>query len=333
MAKDETSEKIAYGGQAVIEGVMMRSPRYFAVACRRENKEIVVQQESVESILKHFQWLNKPFLRGTLALLDAMVLGMKSLTFSANIAMEDAEAADAARAGKTPGKDKPKSKKGKSQSINDIAIGATVVLGLALGVGIFFVGPQLIVGLMEKWIHHPVWRNIAAGGVKLSLFVLYIVAISRMPDIRRVFQYHGAEHKVINTLEADQELTECNFSKHTTIHPRCGTSFILIVFLISIAVFCFLGWADAWYERVFYRLLLLPVVAGVAYEVVRLAGKHKNSTIMKFFLAPGLWMQRLTTGEPSDDQVEVALCALRAVMEKEREAESVKVETETVAAK
>ncbi len=140
-----------------------------------------------------------------------------------------------------------------------------------------------------------------------------------MKDIRRVFEYHGAEHKVINTFEANLDLTQENFAKHRTIHPRCGTSFILIVLVFSIVVYSFLGWTNAWYERVLYRLLLLPVIAGLAYEVIRFAGRHRDSKALAAIVAPGLWLQRLTTRQPTDDQVEVALRALQAVMEKEDE--------------
>lgn len=300
------TEKAPYGGQAVIEGVMMRSPRFFAIACRRQNNEIVIQQESVESILKRFQWLNKPFLRGTLALIDAMMIGMKALMFSADIAMSDLEP------------EKSQETEGK-KSVNDIAISATMVLGIALGIGIFMIGPHLLADLLKKWIHHPIGLNLAEGGVRIVLFVAYVASISLMKDIQRVFQYHGAEHKVINTLEADQELVPENFAKHTTIHPRCGTNFILIVLLTSIVIYSFLGWTNVWYMRIAYRLMLLPLIAGIAYEIIRFAGRYRGSRLFAVLLAPGLLMQRLTTRKPTDDQVEVALRALQSVMEKEKE--------------
>lgn len=312
-----------YGGQAVIEGVMMRSPRFFAVACRRANNEIVIRQESVESILKKFQWLNKPFLRGTLALIDAMVLGVKALMFSADVAMEDIEQTTSKKgkkaqeaAGESPA-EKPSKPKG--QSINDITVGASMILGVALGIGIFMIGPHLLADLLKKAIQKPIWLNLAEGMLRIGLFVGYVAAISLMKDIRRVFQYHGAEHKVINTMEAGLDLSPENFEKHRTIHPRCGTSFILVVLVVSIIVYSFLGWHNAWYLRVGYRLLLLPVIAGAAYEVIRFAGRHKDSRILAAILSPGLLMQRLTTREPSDDQVEVALRALQTVMDKEAE--------------
>ena len=303
------TEKAPYGGQAVIEGVMMRSPRFYAIACRRQNNEIVIQQDSVESILKRFQCLNQPFLRGTLALIDALVMGMKALMFSADIAMSDLE----------PDKSQKKAAPEGKKSVNDIAISATMVLGVALGIGIFMIGPHLLADLLKKWIHHPIGLNLAEGGVRITMFVAYVALISLMKDIQRVFQYHGAEHKVINTLEADQELVPENFAKHTTIHPRCGTNFILIVLLTSIVIYSFLGWTNVWYMRIAYRLMLLPLIAGIAYEIIRFAGRYRSSRLLAVLLAPGLLLQRLTTRKPTDDQVEVALRALQAVMEKETE--------------
>ena len=330
MGEEQLGDKLHYGGQAVIEGVMMRSPRFFAVACRRENNEIVVQQESAESLLKRLRWLNKPFLRGALALIDAMVLGMKSLMFSANVAMEDIEQSKPEKskeadrkgsdfAGACPAVENGEPAKAKGQSVNDVAIGATMVAGLALGIGIFMIGPHLVAGLLERWVKGAMSLNLVEGGIRIAFVVGYIAAISLMKDIRRVFEYHGAEHKVINAFEADIELTPENIGKHGTMHPRCGTSFILVVLVVSILAYSFLGRADGVCERVLYRLLLLPVIAGVAYEVVKFAGKYKDSRVLGVILAPGLWLQKLTAREPTQDQVEVAVRALRAVIDKERE--------------
>lgn len=306
------SDKPSYGGQAVIEGVMMRSPRFFSIACRRMSKEIVVETEPVQSYMLKHKWLNKPFVRGTLALIDTMILGMKALMFSTNIAMEDIDAAD-------PKKQATEEAKSKSQKVNDITVGATMFLGLALGICIFMIGPHLLVDVLKRWIHRPLWLNLAEGGVRISFFVGYITIVSFMKDIRRVFEYHGAEHKVINTFEAGLDLTPDNIAKFGTIHPRCGTSFILFVLVLSVVLYSFLGWSTAWYMRILYRLLLLPLIAGIAYEMIKLAGKHGDSKLLRGILAPGLWLQRLTTRLPSDDQVEVALASLRAVMDKETE--------------
>ncbi|MHB0997954.1 MAG: DUF1385 domain-containing protein [Armatimonadota bacterium] len=328
MGDNHSVDKPQYGGQAVIEGVMMRGPRFFAVACRRANKEIIVKSESVETLTKGFKWLNKPFLRGTLALIDAMALGMKTLMFSANVQMEDIQLEEQkAKSGniaeevkQTVESSDSKSKKTKGQAINDIAVAGTMVLGLALGIGVFMIGPHLLVDLLKKWIKNPIGLNIAEGGVRISMFVGYLLLISLMKDIRRVFMYHGAEHRVINTYEAGHELTEENIAKYGTIHPRCGTSFIVIVLILSILVYSFLGWTTEWYLRIIYRLALLPVIAGMAYEIIKFAGKHKESALLKVLLAPGLLLQRITTRPPTDDQVEVALTALTAVIDKEKEA-------------
>jgi len=323
---------------------MMRGPRYYAVAVRRLNGEIVVQHENIESLLRRFQWLNKPFLRGTLALIDALVLGMKSLMFSADIAMRDAEEATPKkpRSGgnnclllmfllplgifawsseaspESPTDGKPNRAK---SSINDIAISATMVLGLALGIVIFVVLPHLLVGLLQKPIGNSFLLNLAEGFTRLALFVLYVLAISLMKDIRRVFEYHGAEHKVINTFEAGQELTFENINKYGTIHQRCGTSFILLLIVLSIFLFAFLGWHNAWYLRVGSRLLLLPVLAGLAYEGIRFAGKHRDSVLVNAILSPGLLLQKITTRQPDDKQIEVAVKSLEAVIGLEQEQE------------
>ncbi|MCC6445089.1 MAG: DUF1385 domain-containing protein [Armatimonadetes bacterium] len=385
-------ENFQYGGQAVIEGVMMRSPRFFAVACRRtDDEEIEIRQEAITSVFHRFKWLNKPFLRGTLALFEAMALGMKSLSFSASVAMdaelrkEAAEKANSSRQGKetpasensgiklfifmaigaglsigvwkviplilsrwlqTPGslniaawsaallvfiawcgllwllnrppKEKTIPSDEPPKSISEIAVGATMVVGLALGVGLFVVLPNAMAGILGRWFTNPISLNLAEGVLRLLIFIGYVGAISLMKDIQRVFQYHGAEHKVINTFEANQPLTLENALKQTRIHPRCGTSFILIVLLISIIVFSFLGW-PAWYWRILSRLLLLPVIAGISYEIIRLAGRQKDAAWTRILLAPGLWSQYITTREPSNGQVEVAMKALQAVLDKENQ--------------
>lgn len=319
------ADKPQYGGQAVIEGVMMRGPKYYAVACRRANNEITVRQEPIEAtILGKVKWLNKPFLRGTLALIDAMALGMKALMFSADLAMKDIEAAEAEKpqdprkARKSKRSQTATATDGGNQSINDITIWGTMVLALALAVGIFFVLPQLLAGLLEKPLdNNKHLLNLVVGVLKFVIFIGYILAISRMKDIRRVFEYHGAEHRVINTYEAGLPLTSENIARYGTIHQRCGTSFILIVLVISLIVGMFLGWQE-WYVRVLIRLAFLPIIAGMAYETIRFAGKHRDSKLVNAVLSPGLLLQRVTTQPPSEDQVEVALAALRAVLDSEK---------------
>lgn len=306
----------------MIEGVMMRSPRFFAVACRRPDKEIVVQQESVESYLGKLKWLNKPFLRGTLALIDSMAMGMKALSFSADIAMQEPPKEGDAPVTLPSDRGTPAPKK--SGSINDIAIASTMVIGLLLGIVIFVVLPQFLAGrLLTKVIHNSIALNVIEGFVRIGVFMVYLWAISRMKDIQRIFQYHGAEHKVINAFEAGLDLNKENIDKYTTIHPRCGTSFITIFLILSIVVFSFLGWHHSILMRIVSRLVLFPVIAGIAYEAIRFAGKYRHTKLVGALFAPGMWLQRITTSEPTDDQVEVALAALNAVRAKEEEAGAV----------
>jgi uncharacterized protein YqhQ len=329
----ERKEEFHYGGQAIIEGVMMRGPKDYGVAVRRANGEIVTKKEDVESILGAFKWLNKPFLRGTLALIDSMALGMKALMYSANIAMADAEV-DAAKAKgenceantsipQSPTSDKP-------ESINNMAISVIMVLGMLMGLAVFFFVPIVFSKMLRSTIHVGWQLTVCEGLFKITLFVGYVYVISFMKDIRRVFQYHGAEHKTINAYEAGVELTVDNVKKHNKVHVRCGTSFILVVLVTSIVVFAAVAdhlpygsLADAskisYLMRWVYKLALLPFIAGIAYEVIRFAGKYKDSFITKLLTFPGLLMQRITTREPEPEMIEVAIASLQSVLEKESE--------------
>ncbi len=241
---NKCEKKFHYGGQAIIEGVMMRGPSHFAVAVRNPKGEIVTSTEDVESILGKLKFLDKPFLRGTLALIDAMVLGIKALMFSANVAMEgiqeeaklksESEADD--KSSFVEGNSSQNSTAEKKGKINDITIGITMFLGLALGVSLFLLVPIIIVKPFKEYLQN--WQLTAFEGiVKISLFLAYVLVISLMKDIRRVFQYHGAEHKTINAFEAQEELTIDNVEKYSKVHVRCGTSFILVVLLTSIILF------------------------------------------------------------------------------------------------
>ena len=325
-------ERQQYGGQAVVEGVMMRSPRFFAVACRRlSTGEIVIQQEPVETVLRRVMWLNKPFLRGTLALIDAMAMGMKALTYAANIQMQDesakSEAPAAGAVGLAMGEGAPNSGGvgTENQSINGIAIGLTSVLALLLGFGLFWTLPAL---LTDRFFpgHGRFAANLAEGGIRLLIFFLYIGLISRMAHVQRVFQYHGAEHKAINTLEAGLPLTLDHARQASRIHPRCGTNFIFIVLITAIVVFSILprhSFNDGpgpLLATAGLRLLLLPVVAGIAFEILKWAGSNRDKAWAQALIAPGLWTQYLTTRVPDDPQIEVALAALHSVWDKEHEA-------------
>jgi uncharacterized protein YqhQ len=344
------SDKFQYGGQAVIEGVMMRSPRFVAVACRKPDSTIVVQAEPVEkSIIGKFLWLNRPFLRGSLALLDAMALGAKALSFSANVQAEGIEKGKkrsdpaeqppvaASTALLTPSAvstDSPR-----PGAISSIAIGMTLALSFLFGLGLFVALPTLITQFaQDNGLRYKLALNLLDGAISLSLFLGYIALISRMENIRRVFQYHGAEHKAINALESGQELSLENAVRSSRIHPRCGTSFVIIVLLITVVVHSILPRPESYPIRLLFHLSLIPLLAGASYEIIRLAGKYRHLPWLGALLAPGQWTQRLTTREPDADQVEVALAALNAVMacEAEREAaekarEQAKVSTEVQA--
>lgn len=298
---------------------MMRGKEYFAVACRRANGEITATAEPIEqSILGKLKWLNRPFLRGTLALADSLILGMKALMWSGNLAMEDEKNAQVVAAGTgTPAPVDGVVVVEKSSRVGDIALTIVPFLSIAIAVVIFFYVPTLLARLTTgHFTNSRVYLGLTEGGIKLAFFFLYVWGISRWDEIHKVFQYHGAEHKVINAYEAGEDLTVENVQKYSTVHVRCGTSFLLIVILVSIIIFLALTWNSV-VERFIYKLLLLPVVAGIAYEIIKVAGNKKSSKLMRLVLAPGLLMQRITTQEPDDNQVEVAIRSLEGVLEAE----------------
>ncbi|MGQ9486252.1 MAG: DUF1385 domain-containing protein [Armatimonadota bacterium] len=293
------NQNLQYGGQAVIEGVMMRSPRYFAVACRAPDGQIVLKLEDLaNSWLSHLRWLNRPFLRGTLALLDAMALGIRALRFSAEVQIEE------------------QTQTVQQKRINDLAVGSTMVVGLLVGLALFVALPTTLTQLLA-W-KNPVLLNMLDGVIRIALFIGYVLAVGSLREIRPVFQYHGAEHKAINTFEAGLPLTMENAKQQSRIHPRCGTSFVMVVLILAIFVFSLTGRPPIWI-RIPLHIVLLPLVAGIAYEAIKLAGKYKDSRFTRWLLAPGLWSQRITTREPDEPQIEVALCALRAVVEQEQQ--------------
>lgn len=310
------NEPMMYGGQAVIKGVMMRGPKHFAVACRRLNNEITVRVESIAfpNRAAFFRW---PLIRGAMALVDAMHLGIKALMWSANVAIEDMDQEEAKQELK-PG-EQEKARKVTSAAINDIAIGGAMVTGLGIGVFLFIILPNIIAGLLHPGIlESKAALNTVEGVLRMVFFLTYVSVVGLMPNIREVFQYHGAEHRAINTFEAGRTLEFENTRDFGTIHVRCGTNFILIVLLLSIFVFSFLPWNSV-LERILMRLALLPLLAGVAYEIIRWAGKRSTVPLVRAMLAPGLMLQYITTRPPSDDQVEVALASLQAVIARERE--------------
>ena len=323
-------ERTQYGGQAVVEGVMMRSPRFFAVACRRlSDQKIVVEMEPVEKHLRAVQWLNKPFLRGSLALVDAMALGIKALTYAANVQATDefaktnsglttGEAKAAGAANLAMGEGVGEKAKSADGTINGIAIGATTVLSLIVGYGFFWTLPAVATNHLLPHASR-LGANLAEGGIRLLVFFAYLGLISQMKNVQRVFQYHGAEHKAINTLERGAPMTVENARESSRIHPRCGTNFIFIVLLTSIVVFAIIPRTWPVLEVVGLRLLLLPVVAGISFEILKWAGGNRDKAWAQALIAPGLWTQYLTTRIPDDSQIEVAIAALDAVWGKEHD--------------
>lgn len=293
------------GGQAVIEGVMMRNKNQYAVAIRKPDKEIVVEKREYISAAEKHKFLNLPIIRGVVAFIESMVVGMKILSFSAGF-YEEEEAAKPTKVEKAVGK----VFKEKAESI---LMAITIIFSIALAVGIFMILPYFLTELLREKITSNTTKAIVEGVIRLSIFIVYVVGISFVKDIKRVFMYHGAEHKAINCIENGEELTIKNVKKQSKQHKRCGTSFLLYVMIISILFFAFIR-VDNPVLRVVARLLLVPVVSGVAYEFIRLAGKT-DSKIIAILSKPGLWLQRLTTREPDEEMIEVAIQSVEAVFD------------------
>lgn len=297
------AEKLMVGGQAVIEGVMMRGPKNVATAVREPSGKITVDVKPVNSLADRYPIFKKPFFRGTLSLGESLVMGLKSLTYSAQMAGEE-----------------------ESDKLTNKDIAITMLISLTAAIILFIIIPTAAVNLLPTDDH--VIMNFWEGIVRILVFFAYIYLISRAKDIQRVFQYHGAEHKTIHAYEAGVELTPQNVQKFSRLHPRCGTSFLLIVMFVSVFVFSFLGWPTLW-ERILSRVILLPVVAGISYEIIRYAGRSK-SKLAHYVSLPGLYLQYLTTREPDDSMIEVAVKSLEAAIELEA-VEAVNAEEQTVA--
>lgn len=303
--------KTSIGGQAVIEGVMMRGPEKIATAVRKSSGEIVMDIRPVNSFVARHKLHKIPLLRGVLSFVESMVTGVKCLMFSADqVDLEDGEKEEMSKFEKWLD-DKLGDK------IKDIAIYFSVVVAMCFSIGLFMLLPTAIAGIFKSIVKSPVALNLIEGLIKMTIFLVYLWAVSKLSDIKRVFAYHGAEHKTIAAYEAGEELTPENAMKYTRLHPRCGTSFLLIVMVISILMFSLLTWETLWL-RIAYRLLLLPVVAGLSYEVIKLAGRHPNG-VVGILTKPGLWLQKITTEEPDLLQLEVAIAALMAVIPDNKE--------------
>jgi uncharacterized protein YqhQ len=296
------SEKIDVGGQAVIEGVMMRSPRRIVTAVRRKNGQITVKKQPYIALSKRYRLLGWPILRGVISFFEMLVIGLKTLNYSAEAAMEDLEDSETA----------------KKKSAGSGFLVFSLIIGLAAGLAIFFFAPLLLASILK--LHRgALGFNLVAGCIRIFLFLAYIWVISRFGELRRIFEYHGAEHKSIFAYEQGQELTPQAVRRFSTQHPRCGTSFLLIVALVAIIIFALADTLFAWrtghlpslWQRLLIHFLLLPLVAGSSYELLKLSGRSRHHPVAKVLTWPGMWLQRITTREPSDDQLAVALVALK----------------------
>jgi uncharacterized protein YqhQ len=284
------------GGQAVIEGVMMRSLTGYSVAVRQPNGAVAIKKDKLVSITKKYPFLKLPVLRGSVVLIQSLILGIRALNYSASVASEN-EAGE--------------------QEMSSWAVIGSMLMALLLGIGVFILAPLGITNLIRHYLL-PSMSNFAYnaidGVIRAIFFFVYLISISFMNEIRRVFQYHGAEHKTVYTFEANEDLTVDNARVKSTLHPRCGTSFLMFVLVISIVVFSLVPSTMPFAVKFLARVVLIPLIAGLAYEVIRFSARHLANPVCRTLITPGLWLQKITTKEPDDSQLEVAITALREAL-------------------
>ncbi len=301
--------KTSIGGSAVMEGVMMRGPKDIATAVRKPDGEIVLDKRPVSSIVTKLHLKKIPIVRGVFAFFDSMICSVRALMWSAEFFDIEGEESESKF-------DKWLEDKF-GDKIKDIVIYFSVFISLILSIGLFFVLPNIITGFISKFIDSNILMTVLEGILRMAIFLGYVLLVSQMEDIKRVFQYHGAEHKTIFCYEKGLDLTVENARSMSKLHPRCGTSFLVFVMIISIILFSFISWENFWI-RLGLRILLLPVVAGLSYEVIHWAGKSE-SKIVCIISRPGMWLQKITTREPDDSQLEVAIEAMKAVLTGDKE--------------
>jgi len=314
------------GGQAVIEGVMMRGPGVVATAVRRADGQIVVQKQPYVSLSERNKLFKLPVLRGGVGLFEMLALGIKSLNYSAEVSLQDADLShrkngDGHGEGRTP----------QQKTRESLTLWFTVVFSLVVGIAVFFVVPLVVTTSLFNIEQEPLAFNVAAGGFRILLLTLYLGAISMMKDIKRLFAYHGAEHKAVYAFERGDELSVAGAAGQSRFHPRCGTSFLLIVMLVAVLLFSVLDaimmmWLGSIHiaTRFITHLPLIPLIAGVSYEFIKASARRSETAIGKIIVAPGLWLQRITTREPDESQLEVALAALRCALGEDRAGETVR---------
>lgn len=291
-----TFKKLSIGGQAVINGVMMRSPNWYSVAIRKQSGEVDVKLFPIISIVKKYPIAKAPLIRGIVALIENLILGFKTLVYSVD-QMSIAEG-------------------GEEVKISGFQMTVSIIIALILAIGIFFVLPTYLGKFVYKFISNVFLYNLIEGLIRFAILLLYVIFVSLLKDIRTLFEYHGAEHKTIHAYEAGDELNYENTNKYSTLYMRCGTAFLMIVVFISILIFSILGEQTLTY-RVIYRIVLIPLIIGISYEFIKLAGKYPESKILKIVSIPGLLFQKLTTRNPSEEQLEVAIVALEKVINRE----------------
>ena len=288
------AQKFHYGGQAVMEGVMMRGQKTAATVVGRPNGELAIKNKPLSTIYTG-RLRKTPFIRGVVVLLESLVLGISSLVYSANVALEEEE-----------------------EKISGVSIWLILLVSLAFAVSLFFMAPLFLTKILDPYINSSLVFHLIEGVIRLAIFLGYLWLISLLPDIKRVFAYHGAEHKTINAYEDGASLEAKAISKYSTAHARCGTAFLLAVLIIAILVFALIGRQAVWL-MVVSRILLLPVIASLAYEVTQFGSRHMDNGFVRAIMAPGLWLQSLTTREPENSQIEVAVTALKEVLATDQE--------------
>jgi len=291
------AKKFYYGGQAVIEGVMMRGRKTAVTAVRRPNGEVALDIKSLSAV--YTGWMRKtPLIRGVVVLIEALLLGMQSLLYSANVSLEEED-----------------------EKISGWLTWVLVVVSLAFGVALFFMVPLFLAKIFDPYISSSLVFHLIEGFIRLGIFIAYLKLMTLIPDIKRVFAYHGAEHKTVNAYEAGVPLEVAAVKEHSTAHARCGTSFLFVVLIIAIIIFALVGRPALWL-MILSRVILIPVIAALGYEVVQFGARHADNGFVRVILAPGLWLQSLTTNEPDDSQLDVAISALSKVIEIDQHGEA-----------
>ncbi|HEX9407200.1 MAG TPA: DUF1385 domain-containing protein [Thermoanaerobaculia bacterium] len=284
------------GGQAVIEGVLMRSLSGYSIAVRQPNGSVAIKKDRLVSITKKYPFLRVPVIRGSVVLIQSLILGIRALNYSASVVSENEQG---------------------EKEMSNWAVATSMVTALGLGIGIFILAPLGITNLIRHYLMPAMSNfeyNVIDGVIRAIFFFVYLISISYMNEIRRVFQYHGAEHKTVYTFEANEDLTLENARKKSTLHPRCGTSFLMFVLVISIMVFSLVPSTMPFVVKFLARVVLIPLIAGIAYEIIRVSARHLANPVCRALIQPGLWLQKITTKEPDDSQLEIAITALREAL-------------------